>query len=143
MAKLKILNTFKTSSPTESISVAFDFAKNLKKSDVILLNGEIGSGKTTFLNGILRYFGSDETVVSSSFKILSVYKAKKFNLIHFDLYRLNGNIDYSMFMEYLYQEVVAVEWPYDNRFYIRFKPYTVDISFWGKNSRIIKIGKYE
>jgi tRNA threonylcarbamoyladenosine biosynthesis protein TsaE len=143
MAKLKILNTFKTETEEQTILKGYEFAKILKKGDLILLNGEIGSGKTTFLNGVVTFLGSKKRVISSSFTVMSVYKTKKMDLIHFDLYRLNGNIDYFMFMEYLDKGIVAVEWSYNNKFYIRFLPYTVDISFGEKNSRIIRIGKYE
>ena len=143
MAKLKILNTFKTETEEQTILKGYEFAKILKKGDLMLLNGEIGSGKTTFLNGVVTFLGSKKRVISSSFTVMSVYKTKKMDLIHFDLYRLNGNIDYFMFMEYLDKGIVAVEWPYNNKFYIRFLPYTVDISFGEKNSRIIRIGKYE
>mgnify|MGYP001082698108 CR=1 FL=1 len=143
MVRLKNLNTFKTKTEYHTIQIGYEFAKKLNKGDVILLNGEIGVGKTTFLNGVISFLGSKDKVLSSSFITMTIYKTKKLDLIHFDLYRLNGNIDYSMFMEYIDKGVIAVEWPYDNKFYVRFKPYVIDILFGNKNSRIIKIGKYE
>ncbi len=144
MARLKTLNTFKTNSCDETKKIAFEFAKSIKPLDMILLVGDIGSGKTTFLKGVLNSFGSKKNVISSSFSLMSFYKAKKMNLVHFDFYRIDGNVDYYEIIEYLRgKNVIAIEWPYDITNYFIFKPYIISIDIVSENKRRIKIKKYE
>lgn len=139
-----VLNTFKSSSAKESIDIAFRFSKNIKENDLVLLIGEIGSGKTTFLNGIARGIGVKKRVISSSFSLLQIYRGKKLSLVHFDFYRINGKFDMNEFIEYFDNDsVIAIEWPYDIKRYIPFKPYIVNIKMAGGNDRIIEIKKYE
>lgn len=143
--RLIVLNTFKSSSAKDSIDIAFKFSKNIKRNDLILLMGEIGSGKTTFLNGIAKGIGVKKRIISSSFSLIQTYSGKKLSLIHFDFYRINGKFDINEFIEYFNNNnnVVAVEWPYDIERYIGFKPYIVNIKMVGGNNRIIEIKKYE
>lgn len=144
MGRLKILNILKTKSPEETKKKAFDFSLNLKPSDMLLLSGEIGAGKTTFLNGVLKGLGSDKTVISSSFSLMSVYKAERLNLIHFDFYRINGKFDFEELIEYMTDNnIVAIEWPYDIKKYFMFKPYSIEIKMIRNDEREIKIKKYE
>ena len=141
---LKVLSTFETKSEDESIKLAYRFAKCLKGGDLLLLVGDIGAGKTTFLNGILKYLGSKKRVISSSFVLVSFYKAKRFNLVHCDLYRVNGRYEISEIIEYLDKDnIVAIEWPYDIKRYLPFKPYIVRIGFLGMNHRLIEVFKYD
>jgi tRNA threonylcarbamoyladenosine biosynthesis protein TsaE len=141
--KYTTLNTFKTSSPDETIDVAKDFAKKLCAGDFILLNGDIGCGKTTFLRGILEYLGSKKRVISSSFVLMRIYETKSFNIVHLDLYRTSGEFNYLELLEYADDRtVVAIEWPYDVSKYIRFKPYVIDIKLLKNDERRIVIKKY-
>ncbi|MGC8866649.1 MAG: tRNA (adenosine(37)-N6)-threonylcarbamoyltransferase complex ATPase subunit type 1 TsaE [Elusimicrobiales bacterium] len=141
--KRKPLSTFESKSAKDSINFAFELSKNFKKGDLILLVGDIGSGKTTFLNGVLKYLGSNKTVTSSSFVLVSIYQAKKANLIHCDFYRINGRYFFDEIVEYLNDGIVAVEWPYDIKKYLCFKPFLIKISIEGINARKIEVFKYE
>jgi len=142
--KYTTLNTFKTASPDETMSAAKDFARRLSGGDFILLNGDIGSGKTTFLRGVLEYLGSKKRVISSSFVLMRFYETKSLNIAHFDFYRTGGEFDYLELLEYANDKtVVAIEWPYDVSKYIRFKPYVVDIKLLKNDERRIVIKKYE
>lgn len=144
MAKLKILSTFKTKNSEDTIKKAFEFSEKLVGGEMILLSGEIGSGKTTFLNGVLKALGSRKKVISSSFSLMSFYKARKFNLIHFDFYRIEGRFSIMEVIEYLSQDnIVAIEWPYDIKKYSLFKPYLIDIKMLKGDNRFVKISKYE
>lgn len=83
---------FISNSEEETINFAKNFAKQLKKNDIIILSGELGSGKTKFTQGILEYFGLEKEISSPTFTIVNEYNAQHFSIYHFDLYRLN-NID--------------------------------------------------
>ena len=144
MVRSNLLSIFNSGSTSDTLGFAEDFSKRLKAGDLILLVGEIGSGKTTFLNGVLKGLGSKRRILSSSFVLMSVYKAKRFNLIHFDFYRIKGRYDFLEIVEYLSgNNVVAIEWPYNIEPYIRFHPYVVRIYFIDENSRKIEVVKYE
>ena len=69
-----------------------EYAKNLasilKKGDVLVLSGELGAGKTKFVEGILSYFDLQDEISSPTFTIVNEYKNDKISIYHFDLYRL-------------------------------------------------------
>ena len=73
---------------TETGLLAQDFAKTIKKGDVVVLNGDLGAGKTTFTQYVLRALGVKEIVNSPTFAILKSYKGK-FLFEHIDAYRIN------------------------------------------------------
>lgn len=141
--RLRALSTFKSKSEKETIDFASDFARILKKGDLLLLSGEIGSGKTTFLNGVLKNLGSKRRVISSSFVLVSFYQAKRCNLVHCDLYRIGGRIGFDEIVEYLTGDnIVAIEWPYKvERFFI-FKPYLINLTILDLATRMIEVFKY-
>ncbi len=69
--------------------IAFEYAKTLVKGDVILLNGDLGAGKTAFTKGIAKYFGIDG-VTSPTYAYLNVYNDL---IYHYDCYRLSCGED--------------------------------------------------
>ena len=73
---------------TETKMVAIEFAKSLKMGDVVVLNGDLGAGKTTFTQFVLRELGVKDIVNSPTFAILKSYKGK-FLFEHIDAYRIN------------------------------------------------------
>ncbi|MBR4745365.1 MAG: tRNA (adenosine(37)-N6)-threonylcarbamoyltransferase complex ATPase subunit type 1 TsaE, partial [Clostridia bacterium] len=64
--------------------LAKTFAKTLRGGERILLNGDLGAGKTTFTKFLAKALGVKEDVTSPTFTILKSYKGKKFQLNHFD-----------------------------------------------------------
>lgn len=72
----------------ETEKLATDFAKKLKCGDVVLLNGDLGAGKTTFTQYVFKSLGVSEIVSSPTFAILKSYEGK-FVLHHFDTYRIS------------------------------------------------------
>jgi len=88
-------------------------ARRLAPGDVLLISGELGSGKTTFVRGACRALGVEETVTSPTFTIGQVY-AGPVEVAHLDLYRLEslGGEDPALLDDYLTPERVGfVEWP--------------------------------
>jgi len=72
----------------ETEKLAKDFAKKLKIGQVVLLNGDLGAGKTTFTQFVFSYLGVKEPVTSPTFAILKTYKGNECDLHHFDMYRI-------------------------------------------------------
>ena len=106
--------TVKTESPAETRALGEHLAKQLQAGDVILLEGELGAGKSELARGIARGLGVAETVTSPSFTILNVYESGSLPLYHFDWYRLESAEElFELGMdEYLGGDGVAlVEWP--------------------------------
>ncbi|HBP43676.1 MAG TPA: tRNA (adenosine(37)-N6)-threonylcarbamoyltransferase complex ATPase subunit type 1 TsaE, partial [Clostridiales bacterium] len=73
----------------ETASLAKKFAKTLKGGTLILLNGDLGAGKTTFTQSVFKTLGVKEPVTSPTFTLLREYYVKDYNLYHFDMYRIN------------------------------------------------------
>lgn len=103
---------FISKSEDDTINFASDFAKNLKTGDIIILSGELGSGKTKFTQGVLRYFGMENEISSPTFTIVNEYNAKDINIYHFDLYRLSDIDEFYAIggEEYLSNGICIFEW---------------------------------
>ena len=69
--------------------IAFEYAKTLKKGDVVVLSGDLGAGKTAFTKGVARFFNLDG-VTSPTYAYLNVYGDL---LYHYDCYRLSSGED--------------------------------------------------
>ena len=103
-----------TNSAAETRALGERLAGQLKAGDVILLEGELGAGKSEFARGVAKGLGVQETVTSPSFTILNVYDSGVIPLYHFEWYRLESAEElYELGMdEYLCGDGVSlVEWP--------------------------------
>ena len=96
--------------------LAKKFAKSLHGGERILLNGDLGTGKTTFTKYLAKALGVKDDVTSPTFTILKSYQGKKYTLNHFDMYRLSGGTEATGFgfEDYLYDlddnSIVIIEW---------------------------------
>lgn len=98
-----------------------EFIKRIEKKDkafIVFLSGELGSGKTTFTQGVAKALGITEDVTSPTFVILKRYVISNFifeNLIHIDAYRLKGyeELQKIRFEEYVNDpdNLILLEWP--------------------------------
>lgn len=103
-----------TNSASETRELGKRLAEKLMAGDVVLLEGELGAGKSELARGVARGLGVEETVTSPSFTILNVYESGRTPLYHFDWYRLESDEElYELGMdEYLGGDGIAlVEWP--------------------------------
>ena len=73
----------------ETKKLANDFAATLCGGEVVLLNGDLGAGKTTFTQFVFASLGVKEVVNSPTFAILKSYQGSKLKLHHFDTYRIS------------------------------------------------------
>jgi tRNA threonylcarbamoyladenosine biosynthesis protein TsaE len=88
-------------------------AERLGPGDVVLISGDLGSGKTTFVRGACRALGVEEPVTSPTFTIGQLY-AGRVEVAHLDLYRLDSlaGEDPSLLEDYLTPDRIGfVEWP--------------------------------
>src|SRR4029077_17327275 len=76
-----------TSAAEETESAGEELGRRLRRGDLVLLKGELGAGKTTFVRGVARGTGSAAPVASPTFQLVRVY-AGRLQLAHVDLYRL-------------------------------------------------------
>lgn len=97
-------------SPKQLESIGFKIGSLLDKSAVILLDGELGAGKTTLTKGIAKGLGIDEIVNSPTFTIAKMYQGRLI-LNHLDVYRLEGLDEDIGLEDYVNEnEVLVIEW---------------------------------
>ncbi|HYQ78263.1 MAG TPA: tRNA (adenosine(37)-N6)-threonylcarbamoyltransferase complex ATPase subunit type 1 TsaE [Solirubrobacterales bacterium] len=103
-----------TGSAEETEALGARLAERLGPGDVVLLSGELGTGKTTLVRGACRALGVTEPVTSPTFTIGQTYGGGRMPVSHLDLYRLQSleGEDPALLADYLRPEGVAfVEWP--------------------------------
>ncbi len=129
-----------TASEGETRALGLKIASLLHPGDIILLIGELGTGKTVMAKGVARGLGVKENILSPTFTLLKEYEGKV-PLYHLDAYRLHGAGDlYELGLEeYLEEGVLLVEW--GDRVYEFFKEEFLEVrmDFAGDESRSIRI----
>lgn len=103
-----------THSAGETRSLADELAAALPPDTVLALHGDMGVGKTTFVQGLAHGLGVQEQVTSPTFAIYSVYPGTRAKLVHLDAYRLESErqIEELLLEEFLTSPwCLAVEWP--------------------------------
>ena len=103
-----------TSGPAETEAIGAELAKRLVPGDVVLIEGELGAGKTTFVRGAARALGVTATVTSPTFTIGQRYPGAVL-VAHIDLFRIAENLhqeDPELLADYIAPDVITfVEWP--------------------------------
>ena len=130
-----------TNSAAETRALGEELAARLQPGDVVVLEGELGAGKSELARGIAKGLGVTETVTSPSFTILNVYESGKLPLYHFDWYRLESSEElYELGMdEYLGGSGIAlVEWPAQCPDAVPEECLRIRITATGENSRRIE-----
>lgn len=102
-------------SPEQTFQIGVKIGRILEAGDFLALTGELGTGKTAFVQGIARGLGVSENyaVVSPTFTLINEYPGEALTLYHLDLYRLGGAADLldAGFDEENFQDgVTVVEW---------------------------------
>lgn len=103
---------FISHSENDTIKFAEDFAAKLNNHSIIVLSGDLGSGKTKFTEGLLKHFGLANEISSPTFTIVNEYDTKNFKIYHFDLYRLSDIDEFYAIggEEYLQNGICIFEW---------------------------------
>lgn len=101
-------------SEKDTLNFAYNYAKTLKSGDIVLLDGDLGAGKTVFTKGIVNYFSArQEVAVSPTFTIVNEYNTSP-KVYHFDFYRIKSEDELIAIgiEEYLYGGgICIIEWP--------------------------------
>jgi tRNA threonylcarbamoyladenosine biosynthesis protein TsaE len=107
-------STYLAGSESETHAIARELAAALRAGDVLLLSGDLGAGKTTFVRGLAEGLGIDPLEVSSpTFTLLHEYRGRGLTLYHADLYRLERAATDDLGLEEIgvRDGVLAIEWP--------------------------------
>ena len=99
---------------SETLRLAESMASHLSPGMNLYLKGELGSGKTTFVRGVLRGLGYQDKVKSPTYTLVEPYSLEKFTIHHFDLYRFKNDTEWDEagFREYFNNtSICLVEWP--------------------------------
>ena len=109
------MNTITTKSAEETFDFAAEFAKHLKVGDTLLLIGDLGAGKTNFVQGFAHGLDVPDKVYvrSPTFAIINEYNGGKYPLYHFDFYRLESvdSLIEIAFDEYVKGDgITVIEW---------------------------------
>ncbi|MBI4039680.1 tRNA (adenosine(37)-N6)-threonylcarbamoyltransferase complex ATPase subunit type 1 TsaE [Candidatus Daviesbacteria bacterium] len=134
-----------TNSAQKTQELAFKIAGDLKVGDIIALQGDLGSGKTTFVQGLARALGVTRRVTSPTFVFVKSYPAQINQqptvLYHIDLYRSQSAHDVaSLGLEDIVADpnvVICVEWP--EKAPELFQRATIKISFYNISDNIRRI----
>ena len=107
-------SALETSDPAETEALGAELAAELRRDDVVLVRGDLGSGKTTFVRGAARALGVRDPITSPTFSIGHRYRGDGVIVSHIDLYRLAGleGEDPALLADHLGPGGIAfVEWP--------------------------------
>lgn len=120
---------YESDSPARTAQIAEEFAKTLTAGDVICLNGDLGVGKTVFVQALAKELGITDYINSPTFTIVNQYEGR-LPLYHFDVYRITDcdemyEIGYE---EYVYGDGVSViEWGQNIKEILPEKRYDISI----------------
>jgi tRNA threonylcarbamoyladenosine biosynthesis protein TsaE len=99
-----------------TLNLGFTFGENLTVGSVILLEGDLGAGKTTLVQGLGKGLGISDSIVSPTFTLINEYTAGRLPLYHLDLYRLEPQEVKALNLENYWEGmevepgIVAIEW---------------------------------
>ena len=127
----------------ETIEIAKEFSRKLSAGDIILLTGDLGSGKSVFARAVIQEFGIKQHITSPTFTIVNEYVNENCKFYHFDMYRLEDSsealaigADEMLADE---QAIKLVEWPENVADIIPNDTIKVSITKLGDNERKIII----
>ena len=128
----------------ETYALAKRIADTLQGGEVILLNGDLGAGKTTFTKGLAKALGIEDEVTSPTFTILNVYEDGRLKLNHLDMYRVDSADELAeLGIEDCFDDesVTVIEW---NKFeHFDGKVIEINITPTGENERVFDVTKRE
>jgi tRNA threonylcarbamoyladenosine biosynthesis protein TsaE len=131
----------------ETRKLGIDFAKKIKYGDFLAFYGNLGSGKTTFIQGLAEGLGIKRRIISPTFIILRHYKLDRGSFYHVDLYRTNSKHDLlGLGMDEIIEDknnIIAVEWSDKLNDFLPKKRIELHFKYIEENEREIIIKKYE
>jgi tRNA threonylcarbamoyladenosine biosynthesis protein TsaE len=131
-----------TSDSAQTESLGAELAAGLRPGDIVLVRGELGAGKTTFVRGAAKALGVGDAVTSPTFSIGHRYRGSNVTVSHLDLYRLAalGQEEPELLDDYLTSDSIAfVEWPEEAAPELRDASLLVTLTHEGADRRRIEI----
>ena len=135
---------YETRSAQETQQLATKIASEIEAGSVILINGELGAGKTTFVKGFIQGLGGKESEAKSpTFIIMREIDLPKVKLLHLDLYRLEDE-DNNLMMEIEEKinepnTITIIEWAERMPKLEQYSSMAIDIDYMDLNTRLISI----
>jgi tRNA threonylcarbamoyladenosine biosynthesis protein TsaE len=130
-----------------TIALAQNFAKTLKGGDFLAFYGDLGAGKTTFIQGLAKGLGIEKRIISPTFIIMRHYALKLKDFYHVDLYRTQSKHDLlGIGLDQIIQDennIVALEWAQKLGEMLPKKRIDVHMEYLGEDQREIIIEKHE
>ena len=148
---MKTVGKHSIASPGAMRELGVELAGQLRAGQVILLNGDLGAGKTTLAQGIAHGLGVAETVTSPTFTLVAEHPVPANErgietLFHLDLYRLNepADLDSIGYDDYLVpiDGVSLIEWPERAGDWLPDAATIVEIEYAGPDRRVVSIRSY-
>jgi tRNA threonylcarbamoyladenosine biosynthesis protein TsaE len=139
----KQVEVIESGSAEETEALGARIAARLQPGDLVLLSGELGSGKTTLVRGACRALGITGPVTSPTFTIGQRYEGGRMPVSHLDLYRLESleDEDPALVDDYLSPDGVAfIEWPGAGEGRLGRPALQVRLAHAGEESRRIEVG---
>ena len=127
----------------EMMQLGGRIADQFTKGGMVLLNGDLGAGKTTLVRGLLRHLGYQGIVKSPTYTLVEPYQFENRTVYHFDLYRLGDpeELEYIGGRDYWNSNALClIEWPEKALDYLPEADFIVDIIYDGE-ARIVEIKK--
>jgi tRNA threonylcarbamoyladenosine biosynthesis protein TsaE len=138
------VSVVETKDPLETEALGASLAAGLRDGDVVLVRGELGSGKTTFVRGAARALGVTDPITSPTFSIGHRYRAAQERTVsHLDLYRLADGLqaeDPGLLDDYLGPGRIAfVEWPVQHSAELARARVQVTLAHLGEDRRRVEV----
>ena len=137
------VSVVETNDPLETEALGAELAVGLRDGDVVLIRGELGSGKTTFVRGAARALGVTDPITSPTFSIGHRYTAAQTTVSHLDLYRLADGLqaeDPGLLDDYLGPGRIAfVEWPIRDSAELSDARVRVTLAHMGEDRRRVEV----
>ena len=133
---------FISKSEKDTYKIAKKFERTLSGGEVVILNGDLGAGKTTFTKGLAKALGITENVTSPTFTLMNIYTSGRITLYHFDMYRIEDESEAQELGldEFFYGNgVCMIEWAENIKNMLPKNLITINITKLGENEREIEI----
>lgn len=106
------MSKFISHNENETKEIASKLASKLNRGDIIVLSGDLGSGKTKFTEGFLSHWGLEDEISSPTFTIVNEHKKDDTNIYHLDVYRLADMGEFYSIggTEYFTNGICVIEW---------------------------------
>ena len=103
---------FVSHNENETKEIAKKLASKLENKDIVVLSGDLGSGKTKFTEGFLSYWGLQDEISSPTFTIVNEHNKDNTNIYHLDVYRLEDKGEFYAIggTEYFSTGICVIEW---------------------------------